>query len=177
MGGLIAGNLCSILAMVSDTVSSSQKTAKGVLLVQSLSQIFYGMSAIFLKGYSAAVQNAVSLLRNIVAIRRISNRILEVLLVVAGVGLGLWFNNLGIIGLLPVVANLEYSLAVFRFGDNERALKIAFVINAVMYLVFNFAIWNFVGVVANGVVIVMTVLFLIKDRKKRNPIGLGRVFL
>ena len=167
MDGLIMGNLCSILAMVSDTVSSSRKTAKGVLLVQTLSQIFYGMSAIFLKGYSAAVQNAVSLLRNLIAIRKISNRILETVLVVAGVLLGLYFNNLGVMGLLPVAANLEYSLAVFRFGDDERALKIAFAINAVMYLIFNFAIWNFVGVIANAVVIVMTILFLIKDRKNR----------
>ena len=88
-------------------------------------------------------------------------------LVAAGVGLGLSFNNLGIVGLLPVIANLEYSLAVFCFGDNERALKIAFAINAVMFLIFNFVIWNFVGVIANAVVIVMTVLFLIRDRKNR----------
>ncbi len=167
MGGLIGGNLCSILAMVTDTVSSSRKTAKGVLLVQILSQVFYGMSAIFLKGYSATVQNAVSIARNVLAIRKIQSRLLEWLLIAAGVGFGLWFNNLGVTGLLPVIANLEYSLAVFRFPENERALKIAFAINAVLFLIFNFVILNFVGVVANIIVIVMTVFFLIRDKKAR----------
>ncbi len=166
MDGLIPGNLCSLLAMVTDTASSSRKTAKGVLLVQCLSQVFYGASAILLKGYSGAVQNGVSLLRNFLAIRRIKNAVLEWCLVALGVVLGLVFNNLGLVGLLPVIANLEYSVAVFRFPENERALKIAFAVNAVMFLIFNIAIINVVGAIANVVVIVMTVFFLFRDGKR-----------
>ena len=66
---IIIGNICSLLAMVTDSVSSTRKTAKGVLLVQSLSQIIYCAGAVILRGYSAAVQNAVSVGRNLIAIR------------------------------------------------------------------------------------------------------------
>ena len=82
-----------------------------------------------------------------------------------GVVLGLWFNNRGFFGLLPIIANLEYTIAVFRFKDNEKALKIAFMICTMLFAVFNTVILNLVGVAANLVVIVSTIVFLIKDKK------------
>ena len=163
---LISGNLCGLLAMGTDALSASRKTARGILLVQCLSQIIYGTGSILLKGYSAAVQNGISILRNLQAAYKIKSRTIEWLLIALGVALGIYFNNLGLLGWLPVVGNLEYSLAVFRFKDDERSLKIAFAVNIVMFAVFNAAIKNFVGATANIVVLVMTILFLIRDRKE-----------
>ena len=163
---LIIGNVCSILAMATDSISSTRKTAKGVLLVQSLSQLIYFIGTVVLKGYSGAVQNAVSILRNFVAIRDIRSKYVEWALVGLGVVLGLAFNNLGFMGLLPVIANFQYTIAVFRFQDNERALKISFAIAVGMFAVFNIAIFNVVGVVSNLVVFVTTLAVLMKRVKK-----------
>ena len=163
--GIILGNVFSLCASISDTLSSSRKTAKGVLLVQCLSQVFYLASTLALKGYSAAVQNAVSIFRNLAAISKKENKLVEWILVILGVVLGLLFNNRGFIGLLPVVANLEYTLAVFRFKDNERALKIAFAICIALFMVFNVALLNFVGAITNAMVLVMTILFVVKGGK------------
>jgi len=111
---LIIGNLCSLLAMITDSISATRKTPKGVLLVQSLSQLIYCIGTVVLKGYSGAVQNAVSILRNFVAIRNIENKILEWALALLGVVLGIGFNNLGLMGLLPVIANFQYTLAIIH---------------------------------------------------------------
>jgi len=157
---ILIGNIFSLLAMVTDSVSASRKTPRGVLLVQSVSQIIYCAGAIMLKGYSAAVQNAVSVVRNLAAIRGQTPKWLQWFLVALGVVLGLLFNNLGIVGLLPVIANLEYSLAIFRFQDNERALKLAFMISVGLYGIFNLYIFNFVGFITNTVVAVTTAIAL-----------------
>ena len=125
---LIVGNLCTLLAMGSNAISSTRKTVKGVLAMQNVSQVIYCFSAIVLKGYSAAVQNGISVLRNLVAIKGWKSKLLEWALIVAGVVLGLVFNNKAWIGILPVVANLQYTLSVFRFKDNEKALKVSFLI-------------------------------------------------
>lgn len=167
MNNIILGNLFAIFAMCSDSISSSQKTAKRVLLVQCASQVFYGLGSLVLGGYSAVAQSFVSILRNIAAIRKINNRIIEWTLVGLGVALGLFFNNLGLVGLLPVIANLEYSIAVFRFKDNERALKISYMICCLLYAVFSLAILNFVGVISNMVIVVTTIIFLIKGKKTK----------
>ena len=161
---VILGNGCSLLAMVTDSISSTRKTAKGVLLMQSLSQLIYCIGTILLKGYSGAVQNLVSILRNFVAIRKISSPLIEWTLVALGVALGLLFNNLGLIGYLPVVANLQYTLAVFKFKDNERALKISFALCISLFAIFNCAIFNFVGAASNLVVLGTTLVMLFKQR-------------
>ena len=161
---IIIGNICSLLAMATDSISSTRKTARGVLLVQCLSQIIYCAGAIILRGYSAAVQNAVSVLRNLAAIRGETPKWLQWLLIALGVVLGLWFNNMGFVGLLPVIANLEYSLAVFRFQDQERQLKLAFLVSVGLYAIFNIFIFNIAGFLTKSAVVVMTAVYLIKTK-------------
>ena len=161
---IIFGNICSLLAMATDSISSTRKTPKSVLWVQNASQLFYCIGAIILKGYSGAVQNVVSIIRNLIVIRDINSRFLEWTLLILGVFLGLFFNNLGWVGLLPVIANLQYTIAVFKFHDNERAIKVSFMLGAVMFSVFSLAIWNIVGLFTNLVVGVTTAVYLIKTR-------------
>ena len=161
---VIVGNVCSLLGMVADSFSSTRKSAKEVLWVQSLGQLIYCIGTIVLKGYSGAVQNAVSILRNFVAIKKINNKTVEWCLVLLGVALGIAFNNLGLIGYLPVVANLQYTLAVFKCKDNDRTLKISFVICVGLFAVFNIAILNLVGVCSNLVVLVTTLVMLFKQK-------------
>ena len=166
---LILGNLCSILAMISDSLSASQKTHRNVLRVQNISQLCYCVGAILLGGYSAAVQNAVSILRNIVAIRNIRKPTVEWFLVGLGVVLGIAFNNLGILGWIPIIASTQYSIAIFRFKDNDRALKLSFLISTSMFAVFSTVIFNVVGVVTNSVVTVSTALSLIRSSRQAGP--------
>ena len=163
---LIVGNLCTLLAMGSNAISSTRKTVKGVLAMQNVSQVIYCFSAIVLKGYSAAVQNAVSFFRNLAAIWNIRSKVLEWVLVAAAAVLGVAFNNRGLLGLLPVVGNLQYTLAIFRLKGKERLLKISFLLSLVAFVIFNFAIGNYVGAVCDSVVSVTTIVVLIRDRKK-----------
>lgn len=168
MDHLIAGNLCSLLGMGADMVSASRKSAKGVLWMQTLGQVLYTLSCIFFQGYSAVVQHAVSVVRNLVAIRGVQSKTVEWILVGLAFVLGVVFNNLGVVGWLPVLANFEYSLAVFRFKDNAIALKKALLLTLALYGAFNFSIGNYVGVLSNAIVFASALIFLMKDRKKED---------
>ena len=163
---IVMGNFCSLCAMITDSVSSTRKTAKGVLMVQNLSQVFYFIGSVVLKGYSGAVQNAVSFLRNVLAIAGVQSKWVQWLMVALGVGLGVYFNNLGLVGWLPIIANFIYTVAVFRFTNNDVALKIAFMICVVLFCVFNAFIFNFVGVITNLIVFVTGIVSLWRKSKK-----------
>ena len=167
MNDVIVGNVCSLCAMVSDSVSGTRKKRNHILAAQIVSQVFYGAGSIILKGYSSTAPNAVAILRNLAAIKKVKYKVVEWILIALGVGLGVAFNNRGLIGWLPIVANLEYSIAIFGFKDSGKLLKIAFIANAVMYSVFNVIIQNYVGGVANVVVIVTTAISLIKEARKK----------
>jgi hypothetical protein len=82
---LIAGNVCSLLAMGTDSISSSRKNINSMLWVQNASQLFYAVGSILLKGYSGAVQNVVCIVRNLVVIKGIKSKFIEWLLVILGV--------------------------------------------------------------------------------------------
>ena len=167
MNDIIVGNVCSLCAMVTDSISGTRKKHSQILAVQVLSQFFYGVGSIILKGYSSTAQNLVAVLRNLAAIKRIQSKALEWSLILLGVVLGFAFNNRGLLGWLPIAANLEYSVAVFRFRDRERCLKLAFLFNMLMYSVFSFAIMNYVGAAANIVVAVTTAVSLVSGTKRK----------
>ena len=95
---IIVGNVCSLCAMVSDSVSGTRKKHSEILAVQMLSQVFYGAGTIILKGYSSTVQNAVAILRNLTAMKNIRSKVVEWTLILLGVVLGIVFNNRGLIG-------------------------------------------------------------------------------
>ena len=165
MAGIIFGNVCSFLATITDSISSTRKTVKGVLGMQCLSQIIFIVVSIAFQGYADLVQNVVGLVRNLFAMSKKQVKGIEWVFVTLAVGLGLWFNNLGWLGLLPVLANFEYSLAVFRFADDERAMKVAFAVMNLLYMVYNFCMLNVVGGICSAVVIVTTVIYLVKNKK------------
>lgn len=160
---IIVGNICSLCAMVTDSVSGTRKKHSQILGIQMISQVFYAAGSIILKGYSSTAQNIVAILRNLAAMKGTKNKIIEWLLIILGVVLGAVFNNLGLLGWLPIIANLEYSIAVFRFRNNEKGLKIAFILNMLMYSVFSFVILNYVGAAANIFVAVTTAVSMFRD--------------
>ena len=163
---VLLGNLFSLCAMVSDSVSGTRKKHHEIMAIQIVSQFFYAASSIALKGYSSTAQNAVAVFRNLAAMKNVKSRALEWILILAGVALGIAFNNRGLLGWLPIVANLEYSVAVFRLKDNERALKLAFIVNMVMYAVFSMVILNYVGAVSCTVIAVTTAVSLLRKKAK-----------
>ena len=71
---VIIGNLFSLCAMISDSVSGTRKKHREIMGIQILSQFFYGASSIALKGYSSTAQNAVAVFRNLAAMKNVKSR-------------------------------------------------------------------------------------------------------
>ena len=159
---IIIGNILSFLAMISDSISGTRKKHSEMMAVQIISQFFYGSSSFVLKGYSATVQNVVAVFRNYAAMKNIKSKLIEWILIALAVILGIIFNSNGLIGYLPVIANFEYSVSVFKFKNNEKALKIAFIINMIMFAIFNAVIKNYVGTISCTVIALTTLTSYIK---------------
>ena len=162
---IILGNLFSLCAMISDSISGTRQKHSEIMGVQIVSQFFYAASSIALKGYSSTVQNVVAVFRNFAAMKNVKSKVLEWVLILAGVVLGIIFNNRGLLGWLPIIANFEYSVSVFKLKDNEKALKLAFIVNMAMYAIFSLVIMNYVGTLSCAVIAVTTAISLIRERQ------------
>lgn len=168
MTNIILGNVFSGLSVVSDLYSISKKTAKGVLLVQTFTMLLYILSTLCFNAYSAVVQNVFGMIRNIFAIKKYNSKILQVALVVLPAIIGVMVNNQAFIGLLPVIANLEYSVGIFLFRDKVIPLKLALLANYAMFAVFNFAVQNYVGFVNSNILMIYDIIAIVKAVKSKN---------
>lgn len=168
---VILSNISSLLATLTDMFSSSRKKARDLLLVQCIGQLFYGISTLLVKGYSAAVQNAICIARNITAASKVKSKLLEWMFFILATGLGLLMAYLGKdttaiwVGILPILANLEYTLAIFRFKDRIVPIKIAFAIHAGLYAVYDLMLQIYTGAICNFILIIITVVFVINNQR------------
>ena len=168
---IIIGNILCLCAMITDSFSGTRKKHSEIMAVQIVSQFFYAACSIVLKGYSGTAQNIVAIFRNLAAMKNVKSRALEWTLILAGVVLGILLNNRGLPGWLPIVANFEYSVAVFRFKDNEKALKLAFIVNMILFGVFGAVIKNYVGVISCSFITVTTAVSLLRTEKDQEGSG------
>ena len=71
-------------------------------------------------------------------------------------------------GLIPIVANLEYSIVMFACPKNVNAIKLALIINCSLFAVFNFYVLNFVSAIASIIISVTTAISLYKSKKENS---------
>ena len=165
---IIIGNIASIGAMICDSYSGTRRTRRDMLIAQIFSQFFYIASSLVLKAYSATTQNVVTVFRNLVAIKKDPSKKVAIFFTALPVVLGLIFNNRGLMGLLPIVANLEYSIIMFACPKNVNAIKLALIINCSLFAVFNFYVLNFVSAIASIIISVTTAISLYKSKKEKS---------
>ena len=163
MINIILGNIASLVSCLLDSFSATKKNRKEMLKIQCFSVLVYTIANTLLQAYSAVVQNVCSLIRNILATKGIENKTIEYIIIAASLLFGIYFNNLGLMGFLPVFANVEYSICMFVLKGNVKGLKISFFICNMCFLIFNLYIKNYVGFVFTAIILISTMFSLIKD--------------
>lgn len=145
-----------------------QKNKFKILLFQEQMQLSYIISNLLLRGYSGLIQNAVGFVRNIVIMRNVDSKLINYGLIILALGLGIGFNNLGILGLLPVFGGLQASLVMLKEQD-VRKIKVSIILNLLTYVVYSFALMNYVAVITNLVSVFATLGSLLKSGDRFHP--------
>ena len=107
---LLAANILTVAGQLVAIHSSTKDDKKQILKLQSLSILLMMTSSIILKGYSALVIDALGLSRNILSFFSVSFKGLPYIFIVLSIVFGLYFNNLRIVGVFPIIANVAQSL-------------------------------------------------------------------
>lgn len=103
---------------------------------------FLILANLFLQGYSGMATNVVCLVRNILGangrLNKTNTAILAILIVVGGIAV----NNRGWLGLLPVIASLEYSICMY-LCKNAQQMRLALAVNVALWAIYDFAIGSY----------------------------------
>ena len=116
---MILANIIAFIASMVMVYSGILNNKRKILFVQGVEIILFIISDILVLGYSGAIINFLSLVRNIIVYRGKLNNMTKAILLLLSTGLTLFFNNLGFIGLLPLFSMYIYVL----FMNTEDIIK------------------------------------------------------
>ena len=167
---IIIGNIIAFFGSGGILLSTAVKNKKNILKVQTAASFFLLASDIVLRGYSGAVQDLICILRNITVILGKKSKILNFFFILSGVALGIIFNNKGWLGLLPILANLQFSCIVLHPKADDVMLKASIFASNVCWAIYSLCIFNYVNMAVNIIICISAAVFVIRELVKRRRV-------
>ncbi|MBR1600222.1 MAG: YgjV family protein [Alphaproteobacteria bacterium] len=163
---LIVGNIFSLFAAFCIVISVVKKSKKDLILWQLWSIILSTFSCLALYAYAAVITCIMDLIRNALAYKDKLSLKITLILVVLCIIFGLWINNLGIIGILAIVASSSYTIFMYT-TKNEQQMRWAFVFNQLLWLIHDIYIQAYPSAITDLVLASWT-LFQIYRNSRNN---------
>lgn len=156
---IVIGNIIALIASALMVYAGILKEKKKILYVQIIQAIGFIISNIVLGGISGAILNTIACIRNILCYKDKLGFKERIIIIVLSIALTLVFNNLGIIGILPLV-----STVVYIWGMNTKDVikfKFLMIFTMVMWFIHDFYIksytssfFNLMNIIMNGISII-----------------------
>lgn len=131
---LLIGNLLSFGTVLCLAFSATVHSKKALIGWQVIGAVFCILSNIVLMAYPSAATTAVSLIRNILSYKNKLTKRITILLTFLCVVFGLIFNNLGWIGLFPILAVASYTVFLYT-TKNEQQMRYALIFSMVLWFI------------------------------------------
>lgn len=163
---IVIGNVISFMSAMCMVFSCCSKDMKKVFGFQFLECVLLAVASVFFGTYAAVVTLLLSAARNIITAMGKFTRPVMVIFLLLVTGLGILTNNRGIIGFLPVIATLEYTVCCHYITD-VKATKISILVNLIIWIVYSFIIFDFSTAVMDSMVAIVDVVVLVKGFVKR----------
>ena len=167
MTHIIVGNVIALVASILMVIAGLQKVKKKILFVQIIQIALSIVSNLVLGGYTGAIINAISCIRDILCYKDKMGTKEKIIIIILAVGLSITFNNLGLIGLLPVVATVVY--ITFMNTKNVVKFKVLIIFSMIMWLLYDLkiksytsSVFDFASVIAN-----LIAIYQIKKESKK----------
>ena len=161
---LIIGNILALIASLLFVYSGILKKKDKILIAQSIQKGLSTISNIVLEGYPGAITHAVSLIRNILCYYDKLNIVIKVIITIITICLSLIFNNLGLIGILPLLSSIIY----LWFMDIKDIVKFKYLmlITIVLWGIYDFTIKSYTSFVFGIFSAITTVISIVQIKHK-----------
>lgn len=165
---LIIGNIVALLASIAMTISGILKDKKQILIVQAIQIGLFVISNLVLGGYVGAIVNAISLIRNIICYKDKLGIKEIIIITILSVGLSLCFNNLGIVGLLPLIASTLY-LWFMNIKDIKK-FKVLMIFITILWLIYDICIKSYTSALFDFMTVIANIVSLYSIIKKKGEV-------
>lgn len=162
---ILVGNIISLIAALFMAISCVIKDRSKVFHLQFLQCLLLAISSWFFSSYAGIVANLIASARNLVISKNKFTKSVAVLFLILSIIFGTIFNNRGFIGLLPMLANVQFAICCYMFtGLKETKYSIGF--NVFIWIVYSFAILDFSTAISDIVVFIINMISIITLHKE-----------
>lgn len=162
---LIIGNILGLLCNMFCALSSFGKTKKKIMFMQCLDCTCGTLSDLALHGYSGALTQFINLVRNFLVYKGKETNTIKFIIMAITIIAGFAVNNMGILGLLPIIASIQYSLTIL-YTNNPNYIRIGLAVNNLFWLGYSIITLNYVSCIMTIIIIVSCIISVIKNRKQ-----------
>lgn len=134
------------------------KSKKNIILVQTIQIILFIISNLILGGIPGAIINAFGCIRNILYYKNLLKMRQKTIIILFGVIISLYFNNLGVIGLLPIISMIFYtSLMDIK---SIKKFKLITTFSMCMWLIYDICIKSYSSAIFDIATIIANIIAL-----------------
>ncbi len=145
--------------------SGTIKSKKKILYVQTIQICLFIISNLVLGGITGAIINAVGCIRNILCYHEKLGLKEKIVLSLVSMILSLYFNNLGLIGILPLISTVVY---IFLMNTKDiKKFKILVIFTMIMWLIYDLFIKSYTSALFDFMTIITNISAILKIKKKR----------
>ena len=152
----IASNISGFVAGICVLISMFAKDKFNILVCNCFSSVFFMLSVLGLNSYSGILINGFMLCINAFLLFGEMKRGVKALIVVIGGALSVYFNNNGMVGLLPAAASMMYIYAVCFQSNHKTIIRIIGASN-ILWCIYHIGIGNYASAVCNVAIFVTAI--------------------
>lgn len=165
MNLILIGNIVALAGAAVMVASGFIKNRKNVLIAQCGQFAIMGVSNLILGGVTGMISNVVSILRNIICLKREFTIPLKIFFIAIQLILSARVNTMGLIGWFPIIAACIFTW--FLDTKSDLFLKFIIIVTMLPWCVYDFVLYNYVSfafdvftIISNTIGIIM----LLRDR-------------
>lgn len=162
---IIIGNIIALIASIIMVYSGYLKQKKKILYVQTIQIGLSVLSNIVLGGITGAIINAISYVRNILCYKEKLNNKSKIILIALATILSLCFNNLGTIGLLPLISTITYILLMNI--KNVIKFKYLIIFTMILWFFYDLYIKSYTSACFDAMCIITNMCSIIQMNKQK----------
>lgn len=168
MVSIIIGNIIALIASILMVYSGMLKQKKKILYFQTVQIGMLVISNIILGGITGAIINALSMIRNILCYKNKLGLKEKIIITILAIILTFKFNNLGYIGLLPLISTVSY-IWLMNIKD-VRKFKLLIIFTMLMWLIYDVVIKSYTSAIFDFMNIIANMLTLLQIKLVKNYI-------
>lgn len=158
---VLVGNGISFIAGIFLIISYCVNDVKKAYKYQFLNAFILAISSVFFFSWTGVVTMLIAASRNIFVYYDKLTKYWTVFFLLITVVLGIYVNNLGLVGLLPVLAIIEITLCNYYLKE-IKSIKIGFIVNSTIYILYFLAIFDISSVAMESITALIGLVSLIR---------------